>query len=210
MKIRFALIVSVGVMVAAYVVVSRSADNAPARRPPSHPSHGTVFRDLSQEISSQGSSLPGTVSIYAAGQFRASEAVTLKVIEPLDRSPGLDLLSTRLAFAWREATGQRGNFPISVCTTVPRWPPVGYGPTDPVANTAVAPGDEVVPIFYVRPTGAGDLTSTGVRIVYSKDGVEQTQEFDNVSYTMVVRDSAADLPDDQPQCAEYPTSFLTW
>lgn len=146
---------------------------------------------------------PGNVVAYASETLGATARTTLESAEPLEVGSGLEFLEARLNFDYYDEklgrwvmNGSTGyGYPGSFCTSA--WPPVGFGPTYPVAGFDFGPKQNVIVFFYLRVMDAGTSSANGSRIEYSNPEAKVLVG-DSTTVEVEVSEEGGDCPDDDP------------
>lgn len=146
------------------------------------------------------------VFLYTADMFRATDDLTLRNARPNALPPGVELLESRIVFHHSPTRVQIDGNPGGICTD--RYPPRGYGMTEPVANARIQKGEVFSLLFFIRADSAqpGERRTKGARVTYTSDDALFAQQTDNSEVVMHVRSSLDELPagTDYQRCVVQP------
>lgn len=129
----------------------------------------------------------GVVGIVGLARIRATEPFTLLAVSARERDRSIEVLAVRAIFYGRGRTvgGYQmfNGYPLVACTRA--WPVAGFGPSYPVHDLQIHPGDAVQLVFYARSKEAGRRSLSGYKIEYrGGKGGRRTASGDTLTFDM--------------------------
>ena len=137
---------------------------------------------------------PRDIAIFTIGTFGAEKDVTLLQAMPLEAPPQVELLALRVN-EMESRSGEPVTYPGLLCTR--RWPPRGFGPTEPLRGFDAEKGDRFAVTAWLRLIEPGDVTVDGLRLLYEEAEQTYRQTF-GVSILRMSVSARGEQPDGVP------------
>lgn len=133
----------------------------------------------------------GVVGLTAFVAVTAKEPVTIVDVVPWAKDADVDLLAARAVFHGHGTSpgGYRMTPGAPLVTCMATWPVSGYGPSYPVPELKLVPGDGALFLFYLRSSTLGTTSARGYRITYRTSGGEtRVVTGDTTTFEMELRE----------------------
>lgn len=135
----------------------------------------------------------GVVGLTAYAAVTAKEPITVVDAVPWEKDAGLELLATRAVFHGHGTSpgGYLMSAGAPLVTCMATWPVTGYGPSYPVPELRLVPGDAALFLFYLRSPVIGKTTARGYRTTYrTAAGETRVVTGDTTTFEMELREPA--------------------